>query len=147
MANQVLEHTKEIYWVFHEMTRVPQVGGYLLIGVPNVASLHNRGLLLMGGHPPTQHKLYSAHVRVFSKRDTEHFLDVCWKGGYEVQAFAGSQFYPFPPRQARLLCRLFPAAAFSIFWMLRKTEPDQDQFLLHPARAALETPFYVGNGR
>ncbi len=143
MANQVLEHTKEIFWVFHEMTRVLRIGGYALIGVPNVASMHNRGLLLFGRHP-TQHKLYSAHVRVFSKHDTERFLDVCWEGGYERTAFAGSQFYPFPRTVSRLMCRRFPASAFSIFWLLKKVIPYRGQFLTQPTKAALETPFYVG---
>jgi len=69
IANQVLEHTKEVFWIFHEITRVLAPGGYLIFGVPNVLSLHNRILGLFGGHP-TQHKLYSGHVRPFSKSDT-----------------------------------------------------------------------------
>src|SRR5215469_18781760 len=73
IANQVLEHTKEIFWIFHEVTRSLRVGGYFLFGVPNICSFHNRFLLLMG-RQPTQHKLCSAHVRPFSKRDTMAFL-------------------------------------------------------------------------
>jgi SAM-dependent methyltransferase len=146
MANQVLEHIKEIYWLFHQITRVLPVGGHALIGVPNVASFHNRGLLLLG-RQPTQHKLYSAHVRVFSRRDTERFLEVCWPGGYEIVAFGGSQFYPFPRGVARRLCRAFPGAAFAIFWLLRKTKPYHGEFLEHPVRAQLETPFYLGPTR
>lgn len=145
VANQVLEHTKEIFWIFHEVTRVLKLGGHLIIGVPNVASLHNRGLLLFGEHP-TQHKLYSAHVRVFSKRDTERFLDVCWPGGYEVLRFSGSQFYPFPKFIARRLARRFPAAAFSIFWLASKGRPYSSEFLRHPEAAQLETNFFVGDG-
>jgi len=67
IANQVLEHTKEIYWIFSEISRVLRIGGHFLFGVPNVVSMHNRALVLIGHHP-TQHKLYSAHVRVFSRR-------------------------------------------------------------------------------
>lgn len=143
MANQILEHTKEIYWIVHQMTRVLRVGGHLLIGVPNVASLHNRGLLLLGRHP-TQHKLYSAHVRVFSRHDTERFLEVCWPGGYRVEAFAGSQFYPFPARLSRRLSDRFPSASVSIFWLLRKERPYTDAFLRHPVDAELETNFFTG---
>src|SRR5712692_11787446 len=57
MANQVLEHTKEIYWIIHEMTRTLKVGGHMIIGVPNLVSFHNRLLMLFGQHA-TQHKLY-----------------------------------------------------------------------------------------
>jgi 2-polyprenyl-3-methyl-5-hydroxy-6-metoxy-1,4-benzoquinol methylase len=143
MANQVLEHTKEIYWIMHEMTRALKVGGHMIIGVPNLVSFHNRFLMLFGQHA-TQHKLYSAHVRVFSRPDTEKFFEVCWPGGYEVVEFAGSQFYPFPRSIARPLANMFPGAAFSIFWLLRKTKKYTDGFLQHPIKAELQTPFYVG---
>jgi len=36
IANQVLEHTKEIYWINHEIFRTLKVGGHLYLGVPNV---------------------------------------------------------------------------------------------------------------
>ncbi|WP_219884784.1 methyltransferase domain-containing protein [Merismopedia glauca] len=36
IANQVIEHTKEIYWINHEIFRTLKVGGYLWLGVPNV---------------------------------------------------------------------------------------------------------------
>ncbi|EQD67924.1 methyltransferase type 11, partial [mine drainage metagenome] len=51
IANQVLEHVKEIFWIFHEVSRSLRVGGSFVIGVPNIASLHNRLLLLLGIHP------------------------------------------------------------------------------------------------
>jgi SAM-dependent methyltransferase len=143
IANQILEHTKEIFWITHEISRVLKVGGHLILGVPNVASFHNRCLMLFGRHP-TQHKLYYAHVRVFSRRDTEKFLAVCWPGGYTESGFAGSQFYPFPTPIGRLLSMLFPAASVCIFWLLTKTKPYSDSFLRHPIDAKLETNFYVG---
>lgn len=54
MANQVLEHTKEVFWMFRQVTRSLKVGGHFLFGVPNICSLHNR-LLLTVGRQPTQH--------------------------------------------------------------------------------------------
>jgi len=144
VANQVLEHTKEIFWIFHEVSRSLSVGGHFLFGVPNVASLHNR-LLLLFGVQPTQHKLCSAHVRPFSKNDTRKFIDACFPGGYSLAAFGGAQFYPFPPGPARLLARVFPTAAFSIFFLLRKEKQYRDEFALYPSRASLETNFWTGN--
>ena len=61
IVNQVLEHTKEIFWIFHEITRVLTPGGNLIVGVPNLASLHNRILLALGVQP-TPIKSNSAHV-------------------------------------------------------------------------------------
>lgn len=143
IANQVLEHTKEIFWIFHEVARTLRIGGHFIFGVPNVCSLHNRLLMLAGRHP-TQHKLYSAHVRPFSKDDTLRFLEVCAPGVFEVRAFAGSQFYPAPAAASRLLARAFPGAAFSIFFMVRKAAAYDGGFLKHPVDAALETNFWLG---
>jgi SAM-dependent methyltransferase len=143
ILNQVLEHTKEIFWIWHEMSRVLRVGGHLIMGVPNIASFHNRLLLLFGTHP-TQWKSYSAHVRPFSKRDTLRFTQVCWPHGYEIVDFRGSQFPPFPARLSRILCAAFPAAAFSIFFLFRKLAPYHREFLEHPKRAGLATNFFLG---
>jgi SAM-dependent methyltransferase len=144
IANQVLEHTKEIFWIFHEVSRSLKVGGHFLFGVPNICSFHNRVLLLLG-RQPTQHKLCSAHVRPFSKRDTLAFLNACFPGGYELVKFRGSQFYPPPPgRLVRILADAFPTLAFSIFFLIRKTKPYRSEFATYPARAQLETNFWTG---
>ncbi len=143
MANQVLEHTKEIFWIFHEVTRSLKVGGHFIMGVPNVASFHNRLLLLLG-RQPTQHKLYSAHVRPFSKHDTIAFTNICFPGGYELVQFAGSQFYPLPKKLARIASRFAPSLSFSIFFMFRKLKSYHKEFIEHPVKAQLETPFFLG---
>jgi SAM-dependent methyltransferase len=144
LANQVLEHTKEVFWIFHEVSRSLKIGGHFLFGVPNICSLHNRFLLLLGKQP-TQHKVCSAHVRPFSKADTLAFLEACWPGGYELSAFRGSQFYPFSRPLARLLADHLPTFAFTIFFMIRKTKEYQGEFAAYPGRAALETNFWTGD--
>lgn len=143
IANQILEHTKEIFWIFHEVTRTLKVGGRFIFGVPNIASLHNRLLLLFGYHP-TQHKLYSAHVRPFSKNDTIKFLEISFPEGYHLEAFAGSQFYPLPPSASRIACKIFPEMAFSIYFMICKNKKYIDGFIKHPLNARLETNFWLG---
>ncbi|HEY1255411.1 MAG TPA: class I SAM-dependent methyltransferase [Terracidiphilus sp.] len=144
IANQVLEHTKEIFWIFHEVSRSLKVGGYFLFGVPNVCSFHNR-LLLFFGKQPTQHKLCSAHVRPFSKNDTLAFLNACFPEGYKLVKFRGSQFYPPPPgRLVRILANALPTLAFSIFFMIKKTKEYQNEFATYPGRAQLETNFWTG---
>jgi SAM-dependent methyltransferase len=144
MANQVLEHTKEVFWIFHQVTRSLKLGGHFLFGVPNICSLHNR-FLLMTGNQPTQHKVCSAHVRPFSKGDTLAFLNACFPGGYELVQFRGAQFYPFPGPVARVLANAFPTFAFTIFFMIRKVANYRDEFVTYPGRARLETNFWTGN--
>jgi SAM-dependent methyltransferase len=144
IANQVLEHTKEVFWIFHEVSRSLKVGGHFLFGVPNICSLHNRFLLMLGKQP-TQHKVCSAHVRPFSKGDTLAFLNACYPGGYELVNFRGAQFYPFPARLSRLLANAFPTFAFTIFFLIRKTREYQREFATYPARANLETNFWTGD--
>lgn len=146
IANQVLEHTKEIFWIFHEVTRSLKLGGHFLFGVPNICSLHNR-FLLLAGKQPTQHKVCSAHVRPFSKADTLAFLNACFPGGYELAKFRGTQFYPFPRGMSRLLASTFPTFAFSIFFMIRKTKEYHGEFAMYPGRAQLETNFWTGEVR
>lgn len=143
IANQVLEHTKEIFWIFDQVTRSLKIGGHFIIGVPNIASLHNRLLLLFGKHP-TQHKLCSGHVRPFSKNDTIKFLTACFPQGFCIVDFAGSQFYPLPALGARIMADMFPTMAYSIFFLLQKKKDYSGQFSSYPARAGFETNFWSG---
>jgi SAM-dependent methyltransferase len=143
IANQVLEHLKEIFWIWHQVSRILKTGGHFIVGVPNITSLHNRLLLALGEHP-TQWKSYSAHVRPFSKPDTLRFVDVCFRQGYELVAFRGAQFYPLPVSLARPMCSIWPSAAAFIFFLFRKQRDYQDEFLAHPVRARLETNFFLG---
>ena len=143
IANQVLEHTKELFWIMHEISRTLEIGGDLIIGVPNVLSFHNRLLMLFGVHP-TQYKSYSAHVRPFSKNDFLNFINICFPNGYFLQYFKGSQFYPFPPLISKFMCSVFPNASFSIFFLLKKIKKYNNQFLDYLDTEKLETPFFKG---
>jgi SAM-dependent methyltransferase len=141
IANQILEHVKQLYWVFHEISRTLKIGGHLYVGVPNLASLHNR-MLLLAGRQPTCIKSASAHVRGFTKRDLLNFISACWPGGFELVAFRGSNFYPFPRSVAKPLSRIFPSAAVSIFFLFRKAAYYGGQFVRFPED--LETNFFLG---
>lgn len=143
IANQVLEHTKEIFWIFHEVSRVLKTGGKLIIGVPNLASLHNR-LLLAIGSQPSSIKTASAHIRGFTKKDLIYFIDACFPGGYSLQAFGGSNFYPFSPFPAKLLARTFPSFAWGIFLLLEKKIAYDGGYVRFPASQHLESNFYLG---
>lgn len=140
IANQILEHTKEIFWIFEEASRVLRPGGIFIIGVPNLASLHNRILLLLGEQPAAQ-RSFSAHVRAFTKPDLKFFAET---GGYfRLLDFRGANFYPFGARISRFLAGVFPTLAWGIFFLLERTTKE-GHFLecLETESNFLETPFY-----
>jgi len=143
IANQVLEHTKEVFWIFHELARVLRHEGQLIVGVPNLAGVHNRLLLLLGRQPSVI-KTASAHVRGFTKPDLLHFLEDVWPGGFALRAHAGANFYPFPPLLARPLAAALPGLAWGLFLRLQKQGRYGSEFLQFPSRARLETNFHTG---
>lgn len=146
MANQVIEHVKEIFWIFHQVSRVLRVGGHLIIGVPNLASYHNR-LLLLFGKQPTAIQNHSAHVRGYTKHDMLRMLEAVFPEGYGLQGFGGANFYPLPPFLARPMARALPNGAWAIFFLLEKRRRYAREFLEYPTAQKLETIFYVGEGQ
>lgn len=143
IANQFMEHAKEVFWINHEIFRTLKVNGHFFMGTPNILTFHNRLLMLFGFHP-TQHKLLSAHVRPFSKTDVLYFYHVIGNAFCRIEKFYGSQFYPFPKPVARFLSSIFPSLSFSIFFLIKKTSRYHCEFIEWPKKANLETNFYVG---
>jgi SAM-dependent methyltransferase len=143
IANQILEHTKEVFWIWHEIARVLAPGGQLILGVPNLASAHNRLLLLLGRQPSVI-KTASAHVRGFTRRDLEHFLAEVCPGLFALRDHAGANFYPLPPALAQPLARALPGLAWGLFLRLQKQAEYRGEFIAYPARARLETNFFTG---
>lgn len=141
IMNQVLEHTKEIFWIFSEISRILKKGGGCIVGVPNLASLHNR-IALLFGKQPTSVRALGPHVRGFTKKDFMDFVEA--DGYFKVEYFAGSNFYPFPPRISRILARIFPGCAVSIFWGVRRTEK-RGCFIQVLDSRFYETPYYRGS--
>jgi 2-polyprenyl-3-methyl-5-hydroxy-6-metoxy-1,4-benzoquinol methylase len=146
MGNQVLEHVKEIFWILHQVSKVLRVDGHMIIGVPNLASSHNR-LMLLFGRQPTVIQNHSAHMRGYTKHDIMQLLEMIFPGGYDLEDFRGANFYPFPPIVANPLAKILPNCAWSIFLLLRKKRAYHDEFLMHPVLAQLETNYYVADAR
>lgn len=143
IANQLFEHLKELFFVCHQVTRCLKVGGRLIVGVPNLASLHNR-LLLLAGRQPTSLKNNSAHIRGFTRGDLVRFMESCFPGGYRLAGWGGSNFYPFPPAVARPLAQLFPSLAWGMFLAFEKTCPYNGEFMEYLATNPLATNFFLG---
>jgi ubiquinone/menaquinone biosynthesis C-methylase UbiE len=128
IANQIFEHCKNVFWIMHEISRVLKVGGHVYIGVPNLASLHNRFLLFLGKQP-TCINSRSAHVRGFTRPDLRAFVETVSNQSYKEKDFFGSNFYPFSPFLARWLSRFFPSFSVCIFLLFRKLDDCGDAFL------------------
>jgi SAM-dependent methyltransferase len=143
MANQVLEHVKEIFWIFHQVSRSLRVGGHFVLGVPNLASLHNRVLLALG-RQPTAIQIHSAHIRGYTKEGLMRFFNEVAPGLFELRGAGGSNFYPFPPFIAKPLAAIFPTMAWGCFLLLKKKRPYNNEFLQYAAPGKLETNFFVG---
>ncbi|GIX43433.1 MAG: hypothetical protein KatS3mg129_3166 [Leptospiraceae bacterium] len=138
ITNQVLEHTKEIFWIMDQFTRILKPEGLLIIGVPNLASLHNRILLLLGEQPTAQQSL-GPHVRSFTLPDLRRLVEV--NGYFQFLERKGSNFYPFPPFISKVLAKLFPSLAWGLFTKFKRTNK-KGSFLDYLKENFLETPYY-----
>lgn len=137
IINQVLEHTKEIFWIMDQIQRILRAGGILIVGVPNLASLHNRILLLLGYQPTAQRSLGS-HVRTFTIGDLKEFIE--YGGMFKLIEWKGDNLYPFPPPISKI-GKFLPSIAYSIFAKFERTEV-KSSFLKYLHDNFLETPFY-----
>jgi SAM-dependent methyltransferase len=143
IANQVIEHLKELFWLFGEISRVLKVGGIAIIGCPNLASWHNRAALLLGRQPPSA-KMLGPHVRGITLPGFKSFIE---HGGYfELVRRKGSNFYFFPEGINRVMERLFPSLCASMHVVLRRTaKPGAFVDLLdEPIPGINDTPYYRG---
>ena len=140
IANQVIEHTKEIFWIFGELSRVLKKQGILIIGMPNLSSLHNR-ILLLWGHQPACIKPLSEHVRGFTKPSLESFISC---GGYfKLTRYLGANFYPFPPWISRRLSRFLPTFSTALIYVVTRTEKDGNFISILDSGYEL-TPYFKG---
>ena len=143
ICNQVLEHTKEIFWVISEIARVLKIGGTLILGVPNLGSLHNR-LALLAGYQPPAIAVFGPHVRGFTVPDLKMFLET--RDILKVKKVSGGNFYPFPPKISRLLARLLPSLAVSSFYIVERQGGGNflSIFDTEQALGLVDTPYFRG---
>lgn len=117
ICNQVLEHLKNIYLPLTEMDRTVRTGGYLLIGVPNMAGLYNR-LRLLVGRQPISNDIEGPHVRGFAYSDFRGLLEK--NRAFEIVAVDSSSLYPLPYPLLDILGGRLPGLSAYVFFLLRK---------------------------
>jgi ubiquinone/menaquinone biosynthesis C-methylase UbiE len=117
ICNQVLEHLKNIFLPLGEMDRVTRKGGYIVIGIPNLAALHNRMLILVG-RQPLCNEIVGPHVRCFSHKAFLKFLKE--NHNFRLVSFMGATIYPFPYPFVEIAAKYFPAFSANTFYLLQK---------------------------
>jgi SAM-dependent methyltransferase len=140
IANQIIEHTKEIFWVFSEVSRVLKKGGLLIVAVPNIASWHNR-LRFLFGQPPGSLELLGPHVRGITRPSFERFIQA--DGYFKIVAVKGNGFYPFPLGLAKILSTVFPMCAVALCFAVKRTAKE-GRFIEVLNSRFFETPYFRG---
>ena len=140
IANHFMEHTKEIFWIVSEVSRILKPGGILIVGLPNLGSLHNRILLLLGEQPAVI-DVMGSHIRGFTAPAFRRFIET--EGYFRISERRGCNFYPFPAFMAKPLARAFPALAVSLMFLVRR-EPKQGTFIEVLKKNTFDTKFYGG---
>ena len=121
VCNQVLEHLKNIFLPLKEMDRAVKTGGYLLLGVPNLAGLYNRVLLLLGRQPLAV-AIDGPHVRGFAHSAFLAFLKQ--NPNFELVALDSANLYPLPYPLLELLGGHFAGLSAFTFYLLKKKAHD-----------------------
>ncbi len=121
VCNQVLEHLKNIFRPLREMDRVVKIGGWLLIGIPNMAGLYNR-LLILFGRQPLSSAIDGPHVRSFAHLSFVRFLRQ--NPNFDLLASDSSNLYPLPYPLLELLGGRFAGLSCFTFYLLRKRAHD-----------------------
>jgi len=119
ICNQVFEHLKQVYRPMSEIHRILRPGGVLLFSVPNLASLHNRLLMLFGAQP-TSIRIIGPHVRGFTHSSLRKFIEL--NGMFHIVDETGVGFHPFPAKYAKLLARTFPSLSHTVIFAAEKRE-------------------------
>ena len=118
LANHVIEHLKEIFFFFSEVSRVLRPGGIAIIGIPNLGSWHNRIALLFGEQPPCM-RVLGPHVRGFTIPGFRQFIET--GGFFRIRTVAGRAFYMAPGRLNRWLSSHLPGLASGAHFVIERT--------------------------
>lgn len=113
--NRELVTLKNLTPALREVRRVVRPGGFLVLGVPNLAAMHNRLLLLAGRQPTTLHITNGDHVRAFAASSMTRVLERDMK--FRVEQLIG---VGIPPVTSALLPRLLRDLGHTVIWVLRK---------------------------
>ena len=119
ICNQVLEHLKNYRKVLDGLIRVAKEGGYIVIGIPNLAHLINRIYLLFGIQPMCI-SLDGSHVRGYTHKSFIDLLSSLQK--VRMIDYTGSTtMYPLPLIVTKILANHFVGLSGYTCYLLQKT--------------------------
>jgi ubiquinone/menaquinone biosynthesis C-methylase UbiE len=118
ICNQVLEHLKNYKRTIYEAIRVAKKGGYIVIGIPNLAHLINRVYLLFGVQPMCI-DLNGPHVRSFTHKNFVKILNSL--ESIKLIDCKGSLMYPLPFFLAKTFAHYFVGLSGYVCYLLQKT--------------------------
>ncbi|HEX6361726.1 MAG TPA: class I SAM-dependent methyltransferase [Albitalea sp.] len=119
MANHVVEHLKELFFFFSEVSRVLRPGGLCIIGCPNLGSWHNRLALLFGQEPPCA-RVLGSHVRGITIPGFRRFIE--HGGFFRVERVKGRAFYLAPGALGNRLAAWFPGLGSAVHFVMSRTD-------------------------
>jgi SAM-dependent methyltransferase len=117
-ANHVIEHLKEVFFFFSEVSRVLKPGGIAIVGFPNLGAWHNRVALLFGAEPPCM-RMLGSHVRGITIPGFRRFIE--FGGFFAVERVQGRAFYLLPRRLGAIAGSAVPGLAAAVHFVLRRT--------------------------
>ena len=119
ICNQVLEHLKNYRKVIDDLIRVTKKGGYIAVGIPNLAHLINRIYLLFGIQPMCIH-LDGPHVRSFTHKGFIKMLAPLQ--GIKLIDYKGALMFPLPLIATKFLAKHFVGLSGYTCYLLRKAQ-------------------------
>jgi len=121
ICNQTLEHLKNIFLPLSEIDRTLKVGGHLVIGIPNLASLYNRIILLLG-YQPKCNEIVGPHIRCFTHKGFLGFIRL--NDNFMLMKLRGATLYPFPYPFVESCAKYCPGFSCYLFYLLKKIKHD-----------------------
>lgn len=136
-AGEVIEHLRDPDYFVQEMHRVLKANGAVVLTTPNLASWHNRILLLLGiqpynaeassrdariGYGPLKrfkNPGTAGHLRIFTQKSLRDLFEMY---GFAVEKMAGypSDLFPECIYQCEKIISLFPSLASQLLLRARK---------------------------
>ncbi len=142
VSNQVFEHLKNVWRPMSEVYRVLRPGGWLVLSVPNLGSLHNRVLLALG-RQPTSIRTLGPHVRGYTFGEIQRF--VALDAGFRIVRATAAGFYPVAVPLANPFARLWPGAGHTTVLLARRdgtaAEPPWVSWYRREREAGLQSTF------
>jgi SAM-dependent methyltransferase len=118
IANHVVEHLKELFFFFSEVSRLLRPGGIAIIGCPNLAGWPNRLALLFGQQPPCI-KILGPHIRGITIPGFKQFIE--FGDFFKVECVKGRAFYLAPGRLGQILANLMPGLGSGVHFVVSRT--------------------------